>query len=351
MDSELASPLLELITATNGPDAAANEQYMQEVVDYETTLRPLLANLDVMAGDFMVASPAASPLALGLFGPRKVTLIDDELSARLELAREQREDGVVFSCGEFGALFHPDCICVVDAFPVFPLPLLGPDGKTLSGAMGPGEMYRRHGLTGPTVRVDLVPIVDHSEAWDKGQPREAQQKAARYSGIIMRCGFRLVVACGKPQREALKAAAHAVQGGTVAECGLQLGLPYAHYGVRYTAPVSSTTTVVAGIGHPTALLSTSQVQEEVAAAHAVSYDAVAGVAAGLSGEGGTMVLSMVTATRKLFRFEGNWKWGGDDYIQVLSRIHREEEATGLAVDISVLPGPAQVRTSVHSWTP
>jgi hypothetical protein len=363
--SPLPAAVLYLTELTDDPqNPDRNTRYRQRLVEYHGILEQQIPNLEDLIEPFCEAVDASScrafPAGLpmswrsGMLSPG-----EEEFQTRVDFAWKQRhKHGVLFSMLEQGGLLHADCIFIGDAFPPRPadddglvMPALAPDNASgsppLSGAMKPGVAWQLRGVVGPTARFDLVPVPADSEAWDGGQPVEAQATARDYAALVLPCRFKLTVVRGKPQREAIRWAADAVDGATVLERGQAWGLLKDEYGFAYTPPgASSRPQPIVCIGHSTALLATSPVQEEIAKLHAQSYNAVTALsvhmAAGVGGAGPS-VLNMVRAAEELFRRAGNWKWRGLDYIQVLVKIRIEEKALKKAFDIGLLPGPAEVR--------
>jgi hypothetical protein len=343
--------------------------YRQAVIRYHSILEPQLRNLEDLISDFMEPMSASTPGSLpnsgrsGLLSP-----LEDEFTARVQFAREQRHvHGVVFSVVEHGGHLYADCTLLGDAFPViqaeengFVMALLAADVNPdrpppLSGAMKPGCAWQMWALVGPSARWDLFPVPGDSEAWDGGQPVEAQEVAQHYAALALRCCFKLTVTRGKPQREAMRRAAEAVEGAIVEERGVEWGLAKDERGFTFKAPGPASRPIpVVAIGHSTSLLATSPLQDAIAECHADSYNVVTAISIGLArgGNGAEPVRRMCTvrAAAELFRRRGNWKWGNLDYMGVLVKARIEEKNCGQAVtfNLRLLPGPAEVRKGLDA---
>jgi hypothetical protein len=357
----LSRALLDIILRTDNPqEPEKNATYRRAVVRYEGILSPQLGHLEELVAPFCTGLQASGHIfpsdLVEPLGYRELS--QEEVEARLGLVYRQRhEHGVVYSEHEVAALMHPDCIIICDAFPPRPaegglvMPALAPDlaaeRPPICGSEKPGFAFQLKGLGGPCCRLDLVPIPGDSEQWDKGVPGHAQRVAQEYALEVLQCRFRLVIARGKPQRVALRRAAEAVEGASVTERGLEWGLVKEEYGFHYKPPGGSgRQQPIVNVPHPTALVATSPVQAELAKAYAAAYDAATALAMHMRGAvDDPSRLCMVDAAERLFRREGNWKWGDRTYIQVLVTIREGEKSTKRAVsfDLSLLPGPAEVR--------
>ena len=116
-----------------------------------------------------------------------------------------------------------------------------------------GEVFRHH-LPGKSVRLDISLVVGHHERWS-GTKKPAQEDVAcmkRMASLLVRCGFRLLIACGGQASDALRGAAKQAgrEGGFYQETGLASGLGEDRREVTYRAHAASCLTSLQTLIHP-----------------------------------------------------------------------------------------------------
>ena len=116
-----------------------------------------------------------------------------------------------------------------------------------------GEVFRDH-LPGKSVRLDISLIVGHHKRWSGGNKPTQEDLACmkRLAHLLVRAGFRLLLACGGEASKALRGAAKQAgkEGGSYQESGLASGLGEARREVTFSGTASSCLTSLQTLIHP-----------------------------------------------------------------------------------------------------